>query len=325
MEPLLQELLSPVRDEVEEMSRFFERELAAPSAVLRELVGHLSRYKGKRLRGTEVLLVGKAFGPLGPEHVPVAAIVEMIHTATLVHDDVLDVASLRRGLASVNARYGNPTAVLLGDYIYAKAFHLSTGLRSQVASRLLADTTRTVCRGEIEQTAARFDFDLTEARYLELIDMKTASLHGAACELGARYAGEGEETALAMRGFGRDLGRAFQIVDDCLDLEGDERIVGKSLGTDVSEGKITLPVVHLLAGLSPRERLRVREIYLAEGIADRAATLAAEFDLRPGIEYAIQCADGSSRKALESLERLPAGPCRDALASLAEYVLCRRS
>ncbi|HET6202275.1 MAG TPA: polyprenyl synthetase family protein [Planctomycetota bacterium] len=325
MEPLLEELLGPVRAEVEEMSRLFERELSAPSAVLRDLVAQVSRYKGKRLRGAEVLLVGKALGPLDPEHLPVAAIVEMIHTATLVHDDVLDQASKRRGLASVNARFGNPTAVLLGDYLYAKAFHLSTGLRSQVASRLLAGTTRTVCRGEIEQTAARFDFDLTEERYVELIDMKTASLHGAACELGCRYAGQTEELACAMREFGRSLGLAFQIVDDCLDLDGEEAVVGKSLGTDVAEGKVTLPVVHLLARLSPRERVRVKEIYLSEGIADRAGTLAAEFDLRPGIEYALGRADGSIRKAQELLDRLPASPSRDALASLAEYVLCRRS
>ena len=307
------------------MSLLFERELTPPSPVLRELVAHVSRYKGKRLRGTEVLLAGGAFGPLGPEHVPVAAIVEMIHTATLVHDDVLDAATKRRGLPSANARYGNPTAVLLGDYIYAKAFHLSTGLRSQIASRLLAETTRTVCRGEIEQTASRFDFDLTEGRYLELIDMKTASLHGAACELGARYAGQGDESAAAMRTFGRNLGLGFQIVDDCLDLDGDEAVVGKSLGTDVAEGKVTLPVVHLLARLTPRERLRVKEIYLAEGLADRAGTLRTEFDLRPGIEYAFQRADGSIRRALESLEVLPVGPSRDALASLAEYVLCRRT
>lgn len=324
MDRLLEEILAPVRAEVEEMSEVFERELLAPSAILRELVSHVSRYRGKRLRSAQVLLVGKALGRLSPEHVPVAAIVEMIHTATLVHDDVLDGATRRRNLPSVNSRYGNSTAVLLGDYIYARAFSLSTRLRSQVASRVLSETTRTICRGEIEQTAARFDFELPEETYLEWILAKTASLHGAACELGARYAGASEEVARGMREFGCNLGLAFQIVDDCLDLDGAESVVGKSLGTDITEGKVTLPVIHLFRALGPRERMRLKEIYLSDGIPDRTAALAADFDLRPGIEYALGRADGFIHLALDRISAIPPGPCRDSLGSLAEYVLCRR-
>ena len=324
MDRQLEEVLAPVRAEVEEMSEVFERELLAPSPVLRQLVAHISRYRGKRLRSAQVLLVGKGLGRLSREHVPVAAIVEMIHTATLVHDDVLDGATMRRNLPSVNARYGNSTAVLLGDYIYARAFSLSTRLRSQVASRVLSETTRTICRGEIEQTAARFDFELPEETYVDLIRAKTASLHGAACELGARYAGAPEEIASRMQDFGCNLGLAFQIVDDCLDLDGAESVVGKSLGTDIAEGKVTLPVLHLFRTLGPRERMRLKEIYLSEGIPDRAAVLAADFDLRPGIEYALGRADGFMHRALECVAVLPPGPCRDSLGSLAEYVLCRK-
>ena len=230
---------------------------------------------------------------------------------------------MRRGLASVNARYGNPTAVLLGDYIYAKAFHLSTGLRSQVASRLLAETTRTVCRGEIEQTAARYDFDLTEARYLELIDMKTASLHGAACELGARYAGEGEETALAMRAFGRELGRAFQIIDDCLDVVGDEHVVGKSLGTDLETGKITLPIIRLARRLRGADLARLDELLRGEVSGSRRDALRAAFDLDAAVAECHAEANAHVARCVQAVGQLPDGPERHSLLTLCEFVLAR--
>jgi len=309
---------------MEEMARVFERELDAPSPVLKTLVRHASRYRGKRLRSAQVLLVGKSLGPLDPEHVPVAAIVEMIHTATLVHDDVLDHAVLRRRLPSINARYGNSNAVLLGDYIYARAFSLSTRLRSQLASRLLSDVTRRICEGEIEQAAARFEFDLPQGRYLELIEAKTASLYEAACRLGAAYAGGDAAPVDSAASYGRNVGIAFQIIDDCLDFDGTEAVVGKSLGTDLEAGRMTLPLLRLLESLSTRDRMRVKEIALGDGVEKRAARLAAEFDLRPAIEESLQVADGFVREALAALDAFPPSPCRDSLSTMAEFVLLRR-
>ena len=320
----LGQVLSPIRDEIEQMSELFVGELEGSSPRIQELVAHVSRYRGKRLRSAQVLLVGKGFGRLSPAHLRVAAIIEMIHTATLVHDDILDEAEIRRRLPSVNARWGNSTAVLLGDYIYARAFSISTRLESQLASRTLSEVTKTICQGEIEQIAHRYDFGLTEARYLEMIGAKTASLYGAACELGAAYAGASEKAARELQRFGWNLGLAFQIVDDCLDLEGSEAVVGKSLGTDVAEGKLTLPVLRLLAGLSESGRRRVEQIYRDPSLQDRVGALWKEFDLRSGLEYSFAKAEGFIREALRAVAAMPPGPCRSSLEAMAEYVLSRK-
>ena len=320
----LGQILAPIRDEIEKMSEFFVRELQGSSPRIQELVAHVSRYRGKRLRSAQVLLVGKGFGDLTTAHLRVAAIVEMIHTATLVHDDILDEATIRRRLPSVNARWGNNTAVLLGDYIYAKAFSISTRLESQIASRTLSEVTKTICQGEIEQISHRHDFALTEARYLEMIGAKTASLYAAACELGATYADAPEMAARELHRFGWSLGLAFQIIDDCLDLEGSEAVVGKSLGTDVAEGKLTLPILHVLAKLPEAGRRRVEAIYRDPSLKDRVGALWSEFDVRSGLEYSFVRAEGFIKEALRALSPMPPGPCRSSLEAMAEYVLCRK-
>lgn len=320
----LEQILGPVREEVEAASALLTQELSGSSARVQDLVAHVSRFRGKRLRSAQVLLVGKGFGNLTPAHRRVAAIIEMIHTATLVHDDILDEATVRRRLPSVNTRWDTNTAVLLGDYIYAKAFSLSTRLDDQLASRTLSEVTKTICQGEIEQIAHRYDFSLGEDRYLEMIGAKTASLYAAACELGAAYAGAKEDAVRAMHRFGWKLGLAFQIVDDCLDLEGSEEIVGKSLGTDVNEGKLTLPVIRVLAGATAAGKKRIEEIYRAPGVADRVGALLAEFPIRAGIDSSLGMADGFVREALAELSCMPAGPCRSSLETMAEYFLSRK-
>lgn len=320
----LEQILAPVRAEIEQASEILTVELQGKSARMQELIGHVSRYRGKRLRSAQVLLVGKGFGKLTPAHPRVAAIIEMIHTATLVHDDILDEATMRRRLPSVNARWDTNTAVLLGDYIYAKAFSLSTRLDDQLASRTLSEVTKTVCQGEIDQIAHRYDFDLSETLYLEMIGAKTAALYAAACELGAAYASAPALAVQAMHRFGWNLGLAFQIVDDCLDLEGSEEIVGKSLGTDVNEGKLTLPILYLLAKASPAQRRRIEEIYRSPGLADRVGTLCAEFPVREGIEASLRRADGFIREALSDLAIMPSNPSRKSLETMAEYILSRK-
>jgi octaprenyl-diphosphate synthase len=225
---------------------------------------------------------------------------------------------------TVNARFGNEVAVLLGDWIYARAFSISTRLESQVCSRVLSEVTATICRGEIEQTRARYDFGLTEERYFSMIDAKTASLYAASCELGARYANAPEEGARAVGRFGHALGRAFQIVDDCLDLDGAEQVVGKSLGTDVNEGKVTLPILKLLARADSATRRRVDAIYRSEPAAQRVETLRSELDVAQALEAAYADADRCLREAVAHLDGIPASPARDCLGAMAEYVLVRR-
>jgi octaprenyl-diphosphate synthase len=320
----LRGLVAPIAGELEAASIDLIRELESSSESVRELVAHANRYRGKRLRAAHVLLMARACGRVVPSHIKIATIVEMIHMATLVHDDVLDGSQVRRRVPTANARFGNEVAVLLGDWIYARAFSISTRLPTTVCSRVLAEVTATICRGEIEQSLAKYDFTLSEERYLEMIDAKTASLYAASCELGARYADARQDHVSAARRFGRSLGLAFQIVDDCLDLDGSEDVVGKSLGTDVVEGKITLPIIHLLARESAAGRRRVEEIFRTEDVADRVGALAAELDLAGALESSHATAERSLRDAMEALSPLPPSPAKDSLAAMADYVLCRR-
>lgn len=333
----LRGLVAPIVEELELSSEVLQRELDSSSAPVQEVSAHARRYRGKRLRAAAALLVAKAVraaaeppangaARLTDAHIQIAAIVEMIHMATLVHDDVLDHAEVRRRVPTVNARYGNQVAVLLGDWIYARAFCLSTRLSDQTCSRALAATTATICRGEIEQSKAKYDFGLSVDRYVEMIDAKTASLYQASCELGAHYAGGSREIVAAASEFGRHLGLAFQIVDDCLDFDGAEDIVGKSLGTDVAEGKITLPIIHLLSGLAEPGRRRVEQIFRAaasDGVGANAR-LAAEFDLAHAVAASYEEARRYMTSAVGALRVLPASPSRTCLETMAAYVLGRR-
>ncbi|MEZ5990552.1 MAG: polyprenyl synthetase family protein [Planctomycetota bacterium] len=261
---------------------------------------------------------------MSPLHDKVAAIIEMIHVATLVHDDILDGALVRRSLPSLNAIHGHEVSVLLGDYIYAKAFHMSVSMPDQRCSRLLAEVTRVICQGEITQMLHRYDLDTTEDLYLRVIGEKTAVLYGASGELGAAYAGGTPDQVEACRRFGHALGTAFQIIDDCLDVEGEEAVVGKSLGTDFGKGKLTLPFLHLYAGLGAGDRRRFEEIFADPGLEDRQAVLAGRFDLSEGLRYAHDRADAFLHEALAALGNLPASAYLEALRTMTDYVLERR-
>jgi octaprenyl-diphosphate synthase len=292
------------------------------------LVDHVAGFRGKQLRPVLTFLSGIAVrgashgGSLGDDVVTVAKVVELLHTATLVHDDVLDSASVRRRIPTVNQMAGVEVAVLLGDYIYAKAFHMAVQLPDPTAARWLAETVRTICQGEITQVLHRFDFAWTEARYFTVIAEKTASLYAAACRLGGHYAGGTEGRLRALEEYGLELGIAFQIVDDCLDLDGDERIVGKSLGTDLSKGKITLPMLYLMQR-APGEAERLRSV-LGRPENEALRRLRAEFPLEHAVAYAMEEAQRRIKKAQASLSLLPTGPAREALHQLAGYVLLRR-
>jgi octaprenyl-diphosphate synthase len=320
----LERLIAPVADGLARMRSILEAQVAESSPAVRDMTDHVGRFRGKQLRGALVLLSGDATGNATDEHPAIAAIVEMIHLATLVHDDVLDGAEVRRRVACVNQRWDNQVAVLLGDFLYARAFALSTDLSSRLASRVLADTTRRLCVGEIEQSAHRYDFDLAEAVYERISGAKTASLYAAACELGARYPGGREEIGLVLREFGWRIGLAFQIVDDCLDVVGDEQVVGKSVGNDIEDGKITLPVLWTYRQAGEGARAAMRDIYTEPGLDRRLARLRDACDLGPGVEYALARAGALVREARDRLRELAPTPARDSLDALGEFVLERR-
>jgi octaprenyl-diphosphate synthase len=319
----LRAVLAPVAGGMEKMRTILASQIAEGSPAVRDMTDHVARFQGKQLRGALVLLTGEATGNSTDEHAAVAAIVELIHLATLVHDDILDGAEVRRRVACVNQRWDNQVAVLLGDFLYARAFALSTQLSSRLCSKLLAETTRVLCVGEIEQSTRRYDFEMDQAAYEAIAAAKTASLYAAACELGARYPGGNEELGARMARAGRDMGLAFQIIDDCLDLTGEEAVVGKSVGTDVEDGKVTLPVLFAYQGAGERTRAAMRDAYTAPGLADRRAALRAACDLSGGLERAQARARELVHGARAELARLPDSEARRSLDAAFSFVLSR--
>jgi len=293
-----------------------------PESV-RGLLDHVNRYGGKRLRPALVHLCAGAAGRSTDEHPLLGAIVESLHLASLLHDDVLDVADTRRKVATLNALNGNEVPILLGDLVYARAFALSLTLSSLHASRELAAASQAIVRGEIDQSFFCFSNDLDEARYLRVIRDKTAALYAASCSLGARYAGGSEAQVRALRGFGQDLGMAFQIIDDCLDVVGDEEVVGKSLGTDLETGKVTLPVIRLGRRLGAADRVRLDGLLRGPVPGRRRDALRAAFDLDDVVAECQTEANAYVSRCVQVAGQLPDGPERHSLQILCDFVLNR--
>jgi octaprenyl-diphosphate synthase len=306
----------------------FDAELATDVPSVRGLVAHIGGFRGKMLRPTLLLLTAKALGGVNRHHHTLGAVVEMVHVSTLVHDDVLDESRVRRGRSTVNQRWGNETAVLLGDFLISHAYHLCSLVGDAEAARLVGAATNTVCEGELLQVSHRGDWDLTEAEYEDIVARKTGELTAVSCLLGAKYAGASPRQAAAMARYGRALGVAFQIADDVLDLFGEEAEAGKSLGTDLVKGKATLPMIHLLAHLGRGPGGEARR---AETVARlREDPTAALPDIRRrlasagSLDYALSVAESRIRQAVDCLCELPPGPARDALARAAEMSIRRR-
>ena len=320
---VLASLLAPVEDSMERMRHVLREQLAEDSPAVRDMVAHVDRFHGKQLRAALVLLVGEATGNTTDEHAAVAAIVELIHLATLVHDDILDGAEVRRRVACVNQRWDNQIAVLLGDFLYARAFARSTALSSRLCSVLLSETTRQLCVGEIEQSTRRYDFEMSQRDYESIAGAKTAALYAAACELGARYPGGNDVLGSRMARFGWNLGLAFQIVEDCLDVTGTQEIVGKSVGTDVEDGKVTLPILHTYAQADEATRASIRDTFTLPGLEDRAERLRSSVDLSGGVAFAMGRARDLVQEAADILAGLPESPARASLEGVTEFILAR--
>jgi octaprenyl-diphosphate synthase len=316
------DLFGPVAADLEEVERILARSLKNRHAPVAGVVDHVRHYRGKRLRPVLLLLTGRACGRLTPAHHVLAAVVEMIHTATLVHDDILDGARVRRRVATVNAAWGTQTGVLLGDYLFTHAFHLASTLDDARACRLIGAATDRVCEGELCQVLQRGNLDLTEAEYFDIIDGKTAELTACCCQLGALYRGAPAEVVAGLSRFGRYVGLAFQIADDLLDLVGEEQATGKSLGTDLEQQKLTLPLIRLLAQGPAGLAERVRQVLRAPGDHKRDALrpCLAESD---GLDYARRRAEDLAARARRELNCLPPSPFRSILETLSDRVVHR--
>jgi octaprenyl-diphosphate synthase len=318
----LQAINAPVAAELAQVESLLKSELKSEHPYVDELVGYGCLLGGKRLRPSLLLLAAKAVGgPVTQEHLTLATVVEMIHTATLVHDDVLDEALMRRHLATVNARWDNEASVLLGDFLFTHAFYLASTLDSVLGCRLIGRATNIVCEGELRQKGSRGNFHLTEFEYLGIIEAKTAELTAVSCRLGALFAGAAEDVVEQLDGFGRNLGIAFQIADDLLDVQGEESSTGKSLGTDLAKQKPTLPIIRAIQLASPKDRQEL--VDLLGGESCRPRDLAAYLERYETISYSQDRAADYASRALERLAGLPASPAREVLAAMTEFVIHR--
>ncbi len=315
-------LFAPVSTELAAVEQMLCDELTSDDTFVDSLVKHAFRLGGKRLRPALLLLSAQACGGLGRSHIVLGAVVEMIHTATLVHDDVLDEASMRRHQDTLNARHDNEASVLVGDYLFTHAFALASSLETTYACQVIGQATNAVCAGELRQIHSRGNYALAEEDYLSIIEAKTAELCACCCRLGAHYAGASPETTRSLTRYGRALGIAFQIVDDLLDVVGDEQQAGKSLGTDLEKEKLTLPIIRMLSRLGERDRQAVVEQLHLGGPAARRL-LAERLAACDALEYARGRAADFARESRESLAGLPWSPARDLLAQLTELLLTR--
>lgn len=316
-------LYDPIRTDLAQVERILQRELRNRHGYIDGLVKHSFHLGGKRLRPALVLLAAQAVGTVTPAHHTLAAVVEMIHTATLVHDDVLDEATVRRHLPTVNARWDTQSSVLLGDYLFTHAFYLSSTLGTTFACETIGRATNTVCEGELRQVASRGRFDLSEDEYLEIIEAKTASLCACCCRLGAHYAGAAPPLEESLAHFGLELGIAFQIADDVLDLVGHESQTGKSLGTDLEKQKLTLPLIRLLDRLEPHERGDLVAVLSRPG-DDRREALNRWLAESDALSYAQEKAADYARRATAHLQGLVPSPALAVLAQLPELVVNRQ-
>ncbi len=319
---VLAKIYGPIRAGLAQVEDLLRLHLLDGKPHFRRLLEHGIQLGGKRLRPAVVLLAGQVCGQLRQEHFFMGAVVELIHTATLVHDDVLDGAQHRRHLQTVNFRWDTETSILLGDYLFTIAIEMAAQLRDQEISSLVSRAGRKLCEGELRQICERGNFDLTEEEYLQIIEAKTAELYACSAELGAYLARAEEPVRQALSRFGRKVGIAFQIIDDVLDIAGDEQVAGKSLGTDLLKRKATLPVIRLLqmAPAGVREDLRQR---LRHASPDDLHGLRMEIAQSDALDYSRQRARQYVEEAIRELTGLPENAALLGLKALAEYVLSR--
>ena len=319
---------------IQEVWKNLEGDLAAVEACIRdhlrcraplvsEVGFHLLRGGGKRIRPLLLLLSARACGYSGDRHYLLAGIIEYIHTASLLHDDVVDDAAVRRGRTAANRVWGNQASILVGDYLYSKALFLAVREQNQRIMDVLSEATTVMSEGEVLQLSQIGNLDLSEEEYYEVITYKTAVLISAACHLGAILAGAPAGVCRRMVDYGRKVGIAFQLIDDALDYSAEERKLGKKVGKDLGEGKVTLPLIHAARAATPAERGRLRGI-LADG-GDRAGVEFA-FDLvdrHGGVDYTLSRARELIQEAKGELEELRPSPARDALVAVSDFIYQR--
>ncbi len=315
----LQRHLSTVKPELEIIEERLRFQVQEFDPGISGYVSYALDSNGKRIRPALVLLAAHATGKATPQHIDLAVALELIHLATLVHDDIMDGASQRRGKPTAFAKWGAELSVLLGDCLFCHALKLSSNFADHGISRKIAEASNEVCSGEILQTQRRFDLKLSIPEYIKIISMKTGALFRICTELAAVLNGCRPDEVLAMRNYGDYLGIAYQIYDDCLDLVGTEGATGKTVGTDLAKGKLTLPLLHLLAQASPAEQEHLHSIIL-HGTTENRIELLAQVVERGGLKNAVRRIQTYLDQAIASLQVLPKSQYRDTLEGIPRAV-----
>ncbi len=317
----LDDIHALIKNESVAMDREITKRLDSEIVLINQLGRYIIQSGGKRLRPAVLLLAAKAFGYEGADHVTLATVIEFIHTATLLHDDVVDGSAMRRGRASANAVFGNEASVLVGDFLYSRAFEMMVEVKSLRIMEILARATNTIAEGEVMQLINCNDPDVEEAQYLAVIRSKTAKLFEAAAELGAVL---GRKPAMepVLAAYGRHLGTAFQLVDDALDYGRHNERLGKNIGDDLAEGKTTLPLIHVLRTGSETERALVRSA-IEQGGLERIDGVVAAIESTQAIAYTCARAEGEADMARAALQPLPDSPYKQALLDLAHFSVHR--
>jgi len=315
-------ILSLAREDMAAVDALIRRRLASDVVLVNQVGEYIVGAGGKRLRPMLLLLAAGALGHRGPDAHQLAAVVEFIHTATLLHDDVVDESDLRRGRRTANAVWGNAPSVLVGDFLYSRSFQLMVELERPEVMRILADTTNEIAEGEVLQLLHVRNADTDEAAYLRVIERKTAVLFAAATRLGALLADADAATCDALHDYGLNLGFAFQIADDVLDYAADAGAMGKNAGDDLAEGKATLPLIHAMRHADPATAARLREA-VEHGDAGALPVVQAAIVASGGLAYSRARAAAFADRAVRALDGLSPNPYVEALVGLARYAVDR--
>ncbi len=315
-------ILAPVAEDLSLVNQLIADRLCSEVTLINQLSAYIINSGGKRLRPLLVLLTARACGYEAHQHINIAAIIEFIHTATLLHDDVVDASELRRGQETANTVWGNEASVLVGDFLYSRAFQMMVELNNNRILQILADATNTIAEGEVLQLLNVHNPDTTEAEYLRVILNKTAKLFEAGTQLGAVIANMDSDTEQAMAAYGLHLGTAFQLTDDMLDYSAEPEQLGKNIGDDLAEGKPTLPLIYTMANGSKADAAYVRQA-IEQGSLDCIDDVVAALQRSDAIAYTRRLAKAEAEKASSALTVLPASVYRDNLEELARYAIER--
>ncbi|HET8700168.1 MAG TPA: polyprenyl synthetase family protein [Nitrococcus sp.] len=319
--------LDPIRalvaDDIEAVNQLIQERLSSDVALINRLGGYIINSGGKRLRPLIVLLAARACGCHDYTRILLAAIVEMIHTATLLHDDVVDESDMRRGQETARQIWGNGASILVGDFLYTRAFEMMIELRQMAVMEIFSRATNTIAEGEVLQLLNIHDPDVTEERYRDVIFRKTAALFEAGCRLAALMGARSAQDQAAMAAYGRHLGTAFQLVDDALDYEGNAQEIGKNIGDDLAEGKPTMPFIYAMRTGDAQIRDLMRAA-IQQGGQEQIEAVREAIEKTGAITYTYSLANEEADRAVAMLDRLEASIYRDGLAALVQFAISRR-